>query len=232
MKKIISIIGCSVLMGSLLQAAVITTTDEMESGTGWSSIGAGFSGFKTETNGLSPNAGSEFVYMFNSANNVNGSIYKNLGITLAAGTTYRIEVAVGKATGDAFMPTSASNPFHSYLSFGFFTNSVSAGADVRNAIQSFGGNADLTVENFSLTVPVDGTWEIWSYDLVVASGSSLDGVAVNFGIGWNTGDGSFFTGRRGIAFDNVTITAIPEPTTIHLFLISFIGAFFSRGLFI
>lgn len=224
MKKMIGVICWCMLAGLTVQANLIVS-NRVDSSDGWVIIGGG--GFTNSAGGLSPVSGTNFFNAHTTSSYVNMSLYKDFGITLKAGSTYHITVALGDKDNAVFVPTSSpATPFaSSALAFGFFTNTVSTGADVRNAIQALGANADITVTNFIATVPVTG-WQTWSYDLTVAEGSSLDGVAVYFGLGWNS-QGSP-SGARGIAFDDLAISVVPEPATISLFMISSISMLLIR----
>ena len=209
MKKIVCIISCCVLSGVALQAQ--TVTDSMKNKDEWKFIGGSMGGLTNRVNGLNPVEGTSFYYMYTYADWVNGSLYKDIGITLEEGKTYRISVILGDEKTITFMPsTSMKSPFNHTLSFGFFTNAVASAADVRDAIMAFGKKPDLRVKNFSSPVPVNG-WKTWSYDLAVAKNSSLNGVKVYFGIGWNSGD---LTGvKRGIAIDTVSISVISDSSS-------------------
>ena len=201
MKKIFCIISC-VLAAALLYAEPVRIP--FDSGAGWSFIGGTTGGFTNGVNRLNPVDGESFYFMNTYADWVNGSLYKDMGITLEEGKTYHISITVGDANHTAFVPSSPVNtPFHDSLSFGFFTGSVSAGADVRNAIQRFGANRNFKVTDFSSSIPENG-WKTWSYDLSVAKNSSLNGIKVYFGIGWNSGGQTGV--NRGIAIGHMSIS--------------------------
>ncbi len=206
----------------LAQAALIT--DVIDNDGSWSQYGGNWnSGLAA---GITPQAGTNYFNIYTTGNWNNYSIDKDFGVTLQAGYTYSISIQFGDKNNTVFVPTAVTaNPYNARLSFGFFDPSgVVGGSDVRDAIQALGGNADITTSSFVRSIPTTD-WSTWSYDMTVAEGSALDGLAVNFGVGWNSGGTS---DTRGIAFDDLSISIIPEPATLGLVGFSSLGTLVLR----
>jgi len=214
MKKMMLIAGF-VACTAMAHAALIT--DVVDNDGSWTVSGGSWNTGLTA--GISPQVGTNYYNTYTAANWNNNSLQKNMGVTLQAGYTYSISLQFGDKNNTVFTPSSLpTNPYNDRLSFGFFDpTGVGGGADVRNAVKALGANADVVTSNFIRTIPETG-WSTWSYDMTVAEGSALDGLAVDFGVGWNSGG---VAGTRGIAVDDLSITIIPEPATLGL--IAFVG---------
>lgn len=145
--------------------------------------------------GLDPLHGTVFFRHSVASTWSHSAMIKETGITIQEGI-YLLFFNVGH-DGTA-RPFATGN-----VTVGLFdiTNSISAGADVRDAIDALGGFAGVTNAIVYNRTPNDG-WETWCIEYGIAAGSDAIGRTVSFGIHVQSDEG----GENQAMFDGLIIT--------------------------
>ncbi len=191
-------------------SSAIIITDAVENNDGWSFAGntanAAFVG--AATSGLSPTAGVAYAKNNSSTNFNNYAFIKDFETVIQEGT-YTFKFDVGDMNFSVFPGNIADR-----AAVGFFDPATldGSGAQYRNAVNAIFNDSTTTYTVVANTNP-SGGWQTWEYTLVVASGSPLIGKEVQFAAAFNSGDGG---GARGVAFDNLSVSYVPEPGSLGL----------------
>lgn len=194
----------SVMLCSVSAQASIIIQDDVESGGGWTTIGGGY--YTTGNYGLTPTAGERYFNAHGFGSGLVRGVQKVFDVTFQTGLIYTATFDYG-IHEDHVLPNE--------LDFGFWIDDDNSG--------TFDLNKRIISTSVNAPVPVDGTWETWTVTL------NLVNDAQNVNEEWVAGSdiGFFVRARNGgmgtnqpsIAFDNLTVSAIPEPGSLFLVIL-------------
>lgn len=194
-----------------LQAAVIYSDAVEDNGT-WTTIYGGFYPTGAALAGLTPTAGSTYLTAFTSGLLTRGFHDAELGSLVVAEGTYTVTFDIG--TNNNFDFADRITPIIG------LTGNLSSSANINedNGTRLLdtldGTNVNLVS---STTYPSATGWETWTLTYTVDSGASVIGQDLGFWAKFYTGTGT--AANEGYAFDNFSVSYVPEASSALLGLL-------------